>query len=968
MDEFKLMQERDIPELCTHARLFRHEPTGAEICSLENDDENKVFGITFRTPPPDSTGLPHIMEHAVLAGSEKYPARDPFIELMKGSLATFVNAMTFPDMTTYPIASQNVQDFYNLIDVYVDAVLHPLITRQTLMQEGWHYELENLDAPLTYKGVVFNEMKGAYSAPEGLLSKYSTEALFPDHPYGRDSGGDPRNIPDLTYEQFKAFHDIYYHPSNAKIFFYGNDDPEERLRRVSTYLKGFQAITIDSAIPLQLRFQEPKWLEYPYNASVDENERKGMITVNWMLTEASDPLVALSLAILNHILIGTPASPLRKALIGSGLGEDLAGDGLETYLRQNSYSVGLKGIAPEEAGKVEALVLGTLTNLAREGIDPETIEASLNTVEFHLRENNTGQFPRGLVLMLRALSNWLHGSDPFARLAFEAPLSTIKSHLDSGEHYFEDMIQNLWLENPHRVTLLLRPDPQLHLREQATETERLLNERKGMNDDQILQVFEAMHELRIRQETPESPEVLAKIPTLLLEDLEQKNKVIPIQEMVIGGSKLLVHDIFTNGIVYLDMGFDLRFIPQDLLPLVHLFGRALVEIGTQKEDFVRLSQRIGRSTGGIQTATFISAVNHSKESTAWLLLRGKATLDQVGELFDILRDVLLTVKLDNVERFRQMVLEEKAELEASLTPAGTRFVNLRLRAHFDQAGWLAEQTSGISYLFFLRKLVEAVETDWPAVLNQLEGLRKLLVNRKGMLGNLTLDEPNWDTIMPRLAQFYKAIPEQPFRSEIWIPTIPQANEGLTIPAKVNFVGKAANLYELGYHLHGSVSVITNYLRTTWLYERVRLQGGAYGGTCVFDHRSGVFSFLSYRDPNLLGTLENYAGSGGFLSTLDLNQAELTKSIIGAIGDIDTYMLPDAKGFTSMVRLLTQESDEERQKRREQVLGTTQADFCAFGALLQALNPTGLVVVMGAEEAIENANMQQPGFLTKQKVL
>lgn len=968
MSDFELIQEHEIPELRTRARLFKHSATGAEMLSLENDDENKVFGITFRTPPPDSSGLPHIMEHSVLAGSAKYPARDPFIELMKGSLATFVNAMTFSDFTTYPVASQNVQDFYNLIDVYMDAVLHPLIHPYTLMREGWHYELEDLDAPLTTHGVVFNEMKGAYSAPEALLGKYGLEALFPEHPYGHDSGGDPRYIPDLTYAQFKRFHEEYYHPSNARIFFYGDDDPEERLRRASQYLQGFQKVEVDSTIPVKTRFSQPKWLEFPYDASQDENSRKGLVSVNWMLDEINEPELSLSVNILNHILIGTPASPLRKALIDSGLGEDLAGYGLDSLLRQASYSVGLKGILPDEGKKVETLILDTLSELVQSGIDPETIASSMNTIEFRLRENNTGRFPRGLSLMLRAMPSWLHGRDPLERLAFEKPLAAVKTRLAAGERYFENLIQTYWLDNPHRVTVLLRPDPELHLREATAEQQRLQAQKSRMSQDALTQVMKDGLELQRRQEIPDPPEVLATIPGLRLEDLDRKNKQIPLQVLDLDGSQLIYHDLFTNGIVYLDVGFDLHSLPQELLPLSSLFGRALVEMGTDKEDFVRLSQHIGRSTGGIHPTLLISAVNDSPDCIARLFLRGKATVEKTGELLGILSDVLLQVRLDNQERFRQMVLEEKAELEAALTPAGSRFVNLRLRAGYDQAGWLIEQTAGIGYLFFLRKLSELVEHNWPAVLDMLEQIRNVLITRAGMLCNLTIDGSGWQAIQPRLAEFLNTIPIKSLHPAAWVLQEMPTNEGLTIPAQVNYVGKAGNLYELGYQLHGSVAVISNYLRTTWLYERVRLQGGAYGASCAFDLRSGVFSYLSYRDPNVLETLQNYAGTGNFLRNLDLSQAELTKSIIGVIGEMDTYLLPDAKGYTSMLRFLTGDSEEIRQIRRDQVMATRQKDFQSFGEVLEAMNSTGRVVVMGAHDAIERANSQQGDFLTVQKVL
>ncbi len=973
-DGFELLQEREIPEINTNARLFRHVQTGAQLLSLENQDENKVFMITFRTPPSDATGIAHIMEHSVLCGSQKYRLKKPFVELLKGSLNTFLNAFTFPDKTCYPVASQNLKDFYNLIDVYMDAVFHPLIPAHTLQQEGWHYELESLDAPLTYKGVVFNEMKGAYSNPDDVLADKVRVSLFPDTPYGVDSGGDPKVIPNLTYQNFKAFHDKFYHPSNARILIYGDDDPQERLRLMDSYLREYQAIQIDSAIPLQPKFDKPRRLEVPYDPGEEEGGMKGQLVVNWLLPETTDPQTKLGLSILAYVLVGTPASPLRKALINSGYGEDLAGVGLESELRQGYFSVGLKGIAADANGKleksaeVENLILGTLEKLAQEGIDPDTVAAALNTVEFQLRENNTGAFPRGLALALRALTTWLYDGDPLLPLAFEKPLAGIKKSLAESEKYFEGLIRQYFLTNPHRTVVTLKPEPSLGQKVDDEEKGRLEKLRASMTSDQLQTIVQQARHLKEIQETPDTPEALATLPGLKLEDLEKKNKLIPLAISEAMGSKIFYHDLFTNGIVYLDVGFDLHALPQELLPYVSLFGRTLVDMGTQKEDFVRLSQRIGRYTGGIWPALFTSVIRGTEKGATWMFLRGKATIQQAEQLLAILRDVLLTVRLDNVERFRQLVLEDKAEAEASLVPGGYRVVNSRLRALFNEADWADEQIGGVSQLFFLRQLAPMLDSNWPEVLDRLERIRKILLNRQAMICNVTLDATNWVQFEPRLASFLKSLPATtPSRSQ-WQPTAASNFEGLTIPVQVNFVGKAANLYKLGYKAGGSVDVILNYLRTTWLWDRVRVQGGAYDGSCLFSNRSGVLSYLSYRDPNLLTTLDNYDGTAKFLKKLDLSQEELTKSIIGTIGDLDAYQLPDAKGYTSLARYLVGDTDEERQIWRDQVLSTNTGDFRSFGEVLERVNKAGYVVVLGSPEAIAKANAERGNWLEVKKVL
>ncbi len=971
---FELVEERMIPEMNTRARWFRHLRSGAQLLSMENDDENKVFMIALRTPPEDSSGVAHIMEHSVLCGSQKYPVKEPFVELLKGSLNTFLNAFTYPDKTCYPVASQNLQDFYNLIDVYVDAVFHPLIPPHILQQEGWHYELEALDAPLHYKGVVYNEMKGAYSNPDDVLGDQARMSLFPNTPYGVDSGGDPRHIPDLTYAYFQNFHQKFYHPSNARIFFYGNDDPEERLRRMDGYLSAYEAIDVDSAIPLQPRFDAPRRVTAYFDPGDDPANDKGRLVVNWLLDEAGNPETSLGLSILTHILLGTPASPLRKALIDSGLGEDLAGVGLEDELRQMYFSTGLQGIAvrPDHtlaAGEqVEALILDTLKALAEGGIDPGQVAASMNTVEFRLREFNFGSFPRGIVASLRSLGAWLYDGDPFAALAFEAPLQAIQGKLAAGEQYFEGLLRRYFLENPHRTTLILQPEPGYSQRQEADKTRRLEAAREKMSRADLEAVIENTRRLKEIQETPDTPEALATLPSLRLEDLDRQNKLLPLRLGEAEGCNLLYHDLFTNGLLYLDLGLDLHLLPQELLPYAPLFGRALFEIGTQTEDFVRLSQRIGRATGGIRPVTLNTPVRRAEAAASWLFLRGKATVAQAPELLHILRDVLLTVRLDHRERFRQMVLEEKAGLEGGLVPGGHRVVNTRLRARFNEAGWAEEQMSGLDQLFFVRKLAQAVDADWPGVLAKLEQIRQILVNRQAMLANVTLDAANWAKLEPELRAFLGGLPGAAPAPAAWRAASFVSNEGLTIPAQVNYVGQGANLYQLGYQMDGSVNVITNYLASTWLWERVRVQGGAYGGFCLFNHRSGVFTYLSYRDPNLLATLDNYAGAADFLRTLDLSPEELTKSIIGAIGEMDTYQLPDAKGFTSLVRYLAGDTDAERQLWREQILSASVEDFHAFGEALAQLSQQGPVVVLGSAEAIQKANQARGEFLEVKKVM
>ena len=960
---FELIEARDIPEISSRARLFRHIKTGARLLSIENNDENKTFGISFRTPPQDSRGVAHILEHSVLAGSRKYRVKEPFVELIKGSLNTFLNAFTYPDRTVYPVASQNIKDFYNLIDVYLDAVFYPLLRPLTFKQEGWHYEIDDA-GNLSYKGVVFNEMKGVYASPNSILSESIQNSLFPDTTYSLESGGHPHHIPDLSYEQFKAFHDDYYHPANAWIFFYGNDKPKKRLKLLDKWLRDFGPAKVDSHIPTQPRWQTPRTLRRPYMASDDS---KAFVTINWLMSDIGDATERLALNVLHQILMETPASPLRKALIDSGLGDDVAGDGLEDELRQYFFAAGLRGVDEGDADTIEQLIFSTLQQLVDEGLDRKTVEAALNTLEFSLREMNTGRYPQGLILYLRALAFWIYDADPLAVLAFEAPMQQVKHDALTQPGYFEKLIRKHFLENPHRTRLILYPDTTLKEQWEAQEQARLAEEKARMSEQALAHIRQEMEALRHLQETPDNPAALAAIPRLKLKDLDKKIRTIPTQKQTDHGVTALYHNLPTNGILYLDTALDLAVLPAELIPYVPLYARALLDMGNQGEDFVALSQRIGSKTGGI-VSTMLLGTSLQQKTVAHLLLRGKATVAQASDLTDIVQDLLLRTDFDNRARFRQLVMEEKARQESSLIPSGHLVVHGRLRAHFSVADWLDEQMDGVSYLFFLRALMARLDDEWPEVLAKLHQINDLLVNRNNVLLNVTLNETHWQQVQPALSGLVQALPACPRQLIQWQMQPLPPREALLIPAQINYVAKGASLYDLGYQLHGSLAAINLFLRTSWLWEQVRMKGGAYGAFTQFDHHSGIFNFLSYRDPNLLKTLKAYDATAHFLQTVELSQDELDKSIIGAIGKADAYQLPDAKGYTALRQYLMGEDDTFRQQLRTQLLATTQADFRAFGQVLEQLNQVGHLVVLGGEAGIDAANQQLWPQLSKTPVL
>ena len=999
---FILQKETAVPELDSLLRLYRHEPTGARLLSVINKDENKVFGITFRTPPRRSDGVAHILEHSVLCGSRKYPVKEPFVELMKGSLNTFLNAMTYPDKTCYPVASTNLKDFYNLVDVYLDAVFYPNLTEYTFLQEGWHYEVDPQTKEFSYKGVVFNEMKGAYSDPDDMHDDLCRRSLYPDTSYGLDSGGDPLEIPTLSYQEFLDFHKKYYHPSNSFIYFYGDDEPDKRLALLEEWLAPFGPASIDSLPQSQMRFDKPRSIEYRYQAG-EQDQPKAYAAVNWALRGHGDVLHAMQASILFHILTGTSASPLRKALIESGLGEDLAGFGYSEELLQTAFSVGLKGVEPTNVREVEKLIFSTLETLAREGIEKDAIEASLNTIEFALREKNTGRYPRGLAVMLEALNEWLYDQDPIAALSFAEPLEKTKQAYVDNPRLFSELIDELLLNNTHRTTVVLLPSPDANKAREEAEKAMLDKARMAFSDAERAQIMRTADELRRLQDTPDSPEALATIPVLSLEDIPKEAPVLPSEPLVIAeapqalpenaperqsstqtskqSAPSFYHELATGGIVYLDLGFSFAKLESRLLPYVSLLGRLLLEMGTDKESYVQLIQRIGINTGGIRSASVSASRWDSREPEPWFFLRAKALPEKAESLADILVDILTGARFDNAERLRQIVLEEKAQAEAMLVPAATRMVSLRLRSRFNPADWASERLYGIEHLIFLRTLAHRIESDWPGVRSDIEEVRRAILVRENMIINVTTDRAALNSCIPALRRIVKALPNEraylangtPSARNSWIhdaisacdpaSASRPAAETLELPAQVNSVGMILPLWN-SRKPAGSWLVVTKFLDTTYLWEQVRVIGGAYGGYSNLDLASGLLLLLSYRDPNIEKTLDVYRNIAAYLKTCAVPAEEIQKSIIGTIGDIDAYQLPDAKGFNALMNTLTGYTQEVRQQIRDSVLATSAEDFRRLGVLIEEAVKPSMTAVLGAPDRIEQALPALPAPLER----
>lgn len=974
---YDILRDESIEEYNVQAILYKHKKSGAEVMSIIANDDNKVFGINFKTPPEDSTGLPHILEHSVLCGSQKYPVKEPFVDLLKGSLQNFLNAFTYPDRTCYPVATTNTKDFYNLQKVYIDAVLRPRAINdpQVLEQEGWHYELEKPEEPLTYKGVVYNEMKGVYSDPDSLAGRASQQALFPDNTYGVDSGGDPIEIPKLTFDDFKNFHGKFYHPSNSRIFYYGDDDPHERLAFLDTELQEFDKKDVNAEIAWQPRNRKPERKEVPYPIGKDAEPKHGL-TVNWLLNdEHMSHKDLLAMGVLNSLLLGTSSAKLMKILTESQLGESVTGGGFDDTLQQSTFAVGLKGVKEENVQKVEELVLSSLEKIAEEGFEDDAIAAAMNTYEFRLREFNTGGFPKGLSLMLGMLGSWIYGRDPIESVRFEEILGSLKKDLADGKPVFQDLMKKYVTTNDHRVTIELKPDSNLESEMIKDEESRLEAVKSTLTKEQIDDIIESTKVLKEAQAREDSPEAKATLPRLTKDDISPKARELPIEVVKDGkdgGETILTHTLPTSGILYADIAFDFSNLDPGDLELLPLFCRMMMETGTSTMDDVTLQRKIGIDTGGI-SSTLLTDLKHSssvssgevKDTLMYFLLRGKAVTDKVPAMFNLMKEVLTDSNLNNQQRAIEFLRESKIRKEQGVITAGHAAAATRLAARYSFLGYLGEVTNGITALRNAGPLLEMAEKDWPTLHKRMTNMRDKIVKKNGMIVNLSGDEKVLPAVMPAVDTFVggmkkeETVPktmEEAFSTSM---LLPMENEGFSVPSQVNYVVKGGQLYKPGEKVSGSTSVVTRYLSLNYLWDNVRVMGGAYGGFARFGAGSGRMSMMSYRDPNLQKTLNIYDKAPEALLNHEVSQQDVFQGIIGAVSDLDSPLSPDQKGYESMVEYLTGEGNEDRQQWRDAVLSCSAKDFVDYGERLKQVAADGSECIVGSEAAFTEANADRP---------
>jgi hypothetical protein len=956
---FKLDRVEPISELHATAYIFTHQKTGARVLHLFNDDPNNLFSIAFRTPVSDSTGVPHIMEHSVLCGSKKFPIKDPFQELLKGSLQTFLNALTYPDKTIYPVSSQVEKDFFNLVDVYCDAVFNPLITENTFYQEGWHFDVEDVSKDVGIKGIVYNEMKGVFSNFSSHVDRRTLGTLFPDITYSYESGGDPEHITDLTYEQFREFHRKYYHPSNSFVFLYGNLPSEKTLGFLNDeYLDKFNFLTIDSRVNAQTLWTAPRSIRIDAPAP-KEDDGTATVALVWIFGDATDPVLTLSGRILSHYLLGTESSPLKRALVDSGLGEDLDDiSGFEADLVQTVFAAGLRKSNNENAVAVEKLILDTLQKEIETGFDPELMEGSIRQIEFGLREITGAHFPYNLRLAERCYRSWIYDGDPLAHLAFEKPLAIIKEQFAKGPDFFRDIVRKHLLDNKHRLCAVIEASSEMgkQLEQQTVEQAKKLT--SGFTSADKEKYHALTNELLQQQKLPPTEASLATLPKLSKSDLPPKGKETPAIKEVYKGSTVFTHPLFTSGVVYFDIGFNLQCLPQRLVPYLSIYAELITRCGTKGYSYEDNAKRIALATGGIDASVSCKTIPGTEDSLFFYgLFHGKAIAEHTHEMLDIIYDLLSSPDLTNKKQIKDILLEERNGLHASVVGSGHQFAISYASSFVAKSRYLDELMGGITQLRFLDTIVKNNDID--TVVKSIKEIHALVVNRNEAFISVTADEPS--KVLQNVKAFIDKLPGGAFKSEHY--SLPESTNvhslGVEINSAVNFVSKIWKMPPLTPESFGHQYLVSRYLSTGYLWDKVRVEGGAYGGMSVSSVAHPVFACASYRDPNLGNTLHHFE-KGLQMVAAGIDQDKIDQNIIGAIGKIDSPLSPHSQGFGEAIDQMTGQTVEFRQKVRDAILAADSEKLrdCAE----KILNSKGSIIsVLGGSGAFDIAEKEGHSF-------
>ena len=944
---FKLIEEREVEEANSTSRLFKHKKTGAELIYLSNDDRNKVFTVGFRTPPPDSTGVPHIIEHSVLSGSKKYRTKEPFMDLIKGSLQTFLNAMTFPDKTLYPVASRNSKDFKNLMDVYLDSVFNPRIyeLEEIFMQEGWHYEIFDKNDPIEYKGVVYNEMRGAYSSAESQLVERVSQSLFPDTAYRFSSGGDPYVIPELTRENFLKYHSKHYHPSNSFIYLYGDGDVLEDLDYIDKeYLSDFHKRDIDTEVGIQEPVQN-ELVEY-YPISQDENDQgRDYISINFVLGKATDKKDNLMMDLLNDVLINSPAGPVKEALLDAGIGEDILG--FDSGGVQPVFSIASKNADEGQKEDFKRIVYETLENLVENGIDKKLIEATINKLEYYLRESG-GNATVGVLYGISIYESWLYGGDPLAHLEYEETLKFLRDALDTD--YYENYIQENLLNNTHTSLVVLKPQKGLAEEKDKILQEKLSVYKSSLDEDELNILIEKNKALENFQLTEDTVEAKNTIPKLSLHDVNDNPLYIP-QEVYKDDITTLHHDFFTSGIIYLDLAFDISHISEDSIPYVKLLTEILGNIGTKNYNYGQLSNEVHINTGGINFGATVLSDRENNEIYPKLMVHSKVIREKSSKMFELIQELITNTKIEEKKKIREIINRLKSRMEMSVYDSGHAVVKNRVVSYFSRSGKYMEKLSGLDFLWFIEDLAGRFEEDSDEILEKLNQVYQLVFNKENLIVNVTGEKQDLDIVKENIGTIKDSLTNE--KHDVGSIDIKpeKLNEGILSSANVQYVSKGYNLEELGYKYDGQMAVLSTILSRDYLHNWIRAKGGAYGAGITFNMRGDVSTY-SYRDPNLTGTLDVYDNIGNYLRDLKLSKEDLTNYIIGTMNKLDPPLTSAQRGKIGLNRYITNAKNEDYKKQMDQVLSTTVEGLKSYEPLLEKVMEQDYICVLGNERKIQ----------------
>lgn len=953
LDAYRVVEHKMIEEMQSEGIVLEHKKTKARLFLVSNDDENKVFCIGFRTPPDNDCGLPHILEHSVLCGSDKFPLKDPFVELVKGSLNTFLNAMTYPDKTVYPVASCNDKDFHNLMDVYMDAVLHPNIYKEEKIfrQEGWHYELESKDAPLIYNGVVYNEMKGAYSSPESILDSVTQKTLFPDTCYGKDSGGDPVHIPELSYEKFLDFHRTYYHPSNSYIYLYGDMDMAEKLTCLDEeYLSHYEERPVDSRIREQKAFAEPVEREFSYSITEGESEEDATyLSVNTVVGDDLDPKLYVAFQILEYTLLDAPGAPLKQALIDAGIGKDVMG-GYESGILQPYFSIIAKDANKEQKGEFLAIVKGTLRKLADQGINRKSLLAGMNYFEFKYREADYGSAPKGLMYGLQCLDSWLYDGDPMTHLCYQETFDFLKKEVENG--YFEQLIRDYLLDNPFEAVIVVAPEKNLTAKEDEKLAKKLAAYKASLSEEELEKLVTATRELKEYQDTPSTQEILAKIPLLKREDIEKKAETFFWKEKEEGGIKVLHHNFFTSGIGYLKVLFNTEVLPQEDLPYAGLLKSILGSISTEHYSYSDLTSEIHLNSGGVDfSVTSYPDLADPERFTGAFVASIRVLYDKLDFGFTILEEILNHSVFTDEKRLGEVIQETRSRAKMKLENAGHSTAVSRATSYFSATAYYNELTGGTAYYHFLEQLEKDYANKKGEIMARLQEVSRKLFTRANMLVNYTADDKGYEQLPQNLKLLADKLPQGSGEKHAFTHPVKNVNEGLKTSAQVDYVARCGNFRDAGLEYTGALKILQVILSYDYLWLNIRVKGGAYGCMSGFG-RSGEGYLVSYRDPNLKETNDIYEGIPAYLEAFDPDERDMTKYVIGTISNLDAPLTPSVKGSRGLSAYLSGVTEEMMQTERDQILGAAKEDIRALAAQVRAVLATGSFCVVGNEEKIE----------------